>query len=360
MMNETRKTMEQRNLRYLGISSETGYTTKDSFLGPSRRQTRLRTPSRRMRMPENQRCKWLDRIQKGYACKVRKQVLPLAEVTSKCSKADLAKLCLDAYEALTEGEEARRNRSTDAFPWFLQAAHNFQELDEKDNAILAFRRGVDFAAEMGLVGQGYNFFRQAREIFESGIGAPEETIEEIREKLANSGWELINSTERASERDVQADLQAELKASIMEGLNLQKVEREEGEHFVVVDRGKLYAKKSEEYREGAQKYLESGIDHNAILFACMAAVADLMMGNAKRGLNYLRNFAKSQGLRQKIRNNVSFEWAKLLFKGAIERDVGALDQARKVFLQVPFGFKDDREFGRRVMDSIYSKVTGES
>ncbi|MFO7835434.1 MAG: hypothetical protein R6V83_02175 [Candidatus Thorarchaeota archaeon] len=311
-------------------------------------------------MSESQRCKWLDRIKNGYACKIRKQVLPLAEVTSKCSKAKLAKLCVGAYKALTEAEEAGQKKSTDTFPWLLQAARNFQQLDEKDNAILAFRRGVNLAAEMGLVARGYDLFRQARELFESGVDASDEDIEQIKKRLAEAGWKLIESAERVSERDVQADLQAELKASIMGGLSLKTVEREEEEHFVVVDRRELYAKKSEEYREGAQKYLESGIDHNAILFACMASVADLMMGNAKRGLDYLKEFAKSEGLKQKLRNNVCFKWVKLLFKGAIEHDIEALDQARTVFLQVPFAFKNDSEFGRRVMDSIYRKVNEES
>ena len=33
---------------------------------------------------ESEQCKWLDRIKRGYACKLRKQEMPIAEVSQKC------------------------------------------------------------------------------------------------------------------------------------------------------------------------------------------------------------------------------------------------------------------------------------
>ncbi|MHA1864069.1 MAG: hypothetical protein ACTSWA_09910, partial [Candidatus Thorarchaeota archaeon] len=52
-----------------------------------------------------------------------------------------------------------------------------------------------------------------------------------------------------------------------------------------------------------------------------------------------------------------FEWTKLLFKALISRDANLMIITNKLFLEIPWSFKDDKEFGRRVMESIERRIT---
>jgi hypothetical protein len=89
----------------------------------------------------------------------------------------------------------------------------------------------------------------------------------------------------------------------------------------------------------------------------MAALADLMLGNATDGMEYLTKTAADSGQRDKFTENPCFRWTKLVFKAHVSKDVTAIEQARTQFLQIPWGFKDDREFARRVMDATARRIT---
>ncbi|MCK5640936.1 MAG: hypothetical protein KAJ19_09070, partial [Gammaproteobacteria bacterium] len=146
-------------------------------------------------------------------------------------------------------------------------------------------------------------------------------------------------------------------ASILGGVSLRKAEKVERKDLVVVDGRQLYAKKAQEYRDGAETYMESGMVKNAITFACMGALADLMMGKAKEGLVYLTTLADESGHKDAFNESTCFVWTRLVFRAHVSSDVPAIEQARKLFFDIPWSFKDDREFARRIMDSVYRRLS---
>ena len=83
-------------------------------------------------MTAQETCSWLRHISSGYACRHRNQVLPVAEVTGKCSKIEKSVLCVDAYSALTKGQEMINAKSTDAFLWLTESATQFENLSEEE------------------------------------------------------------------------------------------------------------------------------------------------------------------------------------------------------------------------------------
>ncbi|UCE09638.1 MAG: hypothetical protein JSW61_11780 [Candidatus Thorarchaeota archaeon] len=310
-------------------------------------------------MTADERCDWLEVSKAGYTCRLRNVVLPVGEMTAKCSNQDLSVICVDAYRSLSRGQDSIRTESTDAFPWLIDSATHFENLGETDNAIMAYVKAIDFAVKIHLNEKAYDLFRYARNIFEEGVAAGDASLKNpiIKRALAQAGTDFVKAMRESIERSDIVDMQAELKASILGGVKLRKAEREEQGDLVVVDGRQLYSKKATEYREGAETYLNSGMLENAITFACMAALADLMLGNPKAGLVYLTSFVSESGHAKSFQESACFTWTKLVFRALVSREVEAIDSAQKRFFDIPWSFKDDREFARRVMDSVQRRIS---
>jgi hypothetical protein len=261
---------------------------------------------------------------KGYGCKLRNQILAVAEATAKCAKPELADICIDAYNSLTRAQESIDANSTDAFPWLIGSASQFENLGELDNAIGAYVKAINFATSLTLIDRGYESFCKARQVLEDGLQRSDPSLQSpaLKQELAKAGENLIKSVRTAIEGSPEADLQAELKASILGGISLKRAEKEDDmKDLVIVDGKALYEKKAIEYKEGADKYIQSGMLKNAVV------------------------------------ESLVFEWTKLVFKSLVGKDVTAIDEATTLFLKIPWGFRDDKEFGRRVMDSVRRKIS---
>lgn len=297
---------------------------------------------------------------KGYGCKLRNQILAVAEATAKCAKPELADICIEAYSSLTRAQESIETNSTDAFPWLIGSASQFENLGEFDNAISVYVKAINFATSLTLIDRGYESFCKARQMLEDGLQRSDPSLQSpaLKQELAKAGGNLIKAVRTVIEGSPEADLQAELKASILGGISLKRAAKEDDmKDLVIVDGKVLYEKKAVEYKEGADKYIQSGMLKNAVVFACMAALADLMLGRPKEGISYLTTTAADSGHKDEFIESLVFEWTKLVFKSLVEKDVTAIDEATTLFLKIPWGFRDDKEFGRRVMDSVRRKVS---
>ena len=311
-------------------------------------------------MENSDKCKWLDTMVKGYGCKLRNQILAVAEATAKCAKPELADICIEAYSSLTRAQESIDTNSTDAFPWLIGSASQFENLGEFDNAISVYVKAINFATSLTLIDRGYESFCKARQMLEDGLQRSDPSLQSpaLKQELAKAGGNLIKAVRTVIEGSPEADLQAELKASILGGISLKRAAKEDDmKDLVIVDGKVLYEKKAVEYKEGADKYIQSGMLKNAVVFACMAALADLMLGRPKEGISYLTTTAADSGHKDEFIESLVFEWTKLVFKSLVEKDVTAIDEATTLFLKIPWGFRDDKEFGRRVMDSVRRKVS---
>jgi hypothetical protein len=308
-------------------------------------------------------CKWLADSKSGNTCRLRNVALPRGEVAAKCTKADLGVICIDAYTALSKGLESLKLNSTDSFLWLVDSANQFENLGETDNAIMAAIKAIDFAARMNLIERGYEVFRYARNMLENGAANKDPSLASpmIRQTLVKSGEKIIDAARKIATGSPVADMQAELKASILGGVSLKKTEqaiKEDEKDKLVISHGRsLYEKKALEYKEGADTYLASGIKQNAITFSCLGALADLMLGKPKDGLLYLTQFTDESGIKEEFNNHPCFQWTRLVFKGLISRDQDALVEANKIFLNIPWSFRDDHEFARRAMESVERRIT---
>ena len=308
-------------------------------------------------------CKWLADSKSGNTCRLRNVALARGEVVAKCTKADLAVICIDAYTALSKGLESLKLNSTDSFLWLVDSANQFENLGETDNAIMAAIKAIDFAAKMNLIERGYEVFRYARNMLENGAANKDPSLASpmIKQTLVKSGEKIIDAARKIATGSPVADMQAELKASILGGVSLKKTEqavKEEQKDKLVISHGRsLYEKKALEYKEGADTYLASGIKQNAITFSCLGALADLMLGKPKDGLLYLTQFTDESGIKEEFNNHPCFQWTRLVFKGLISRDQDALVEANKIFLNIPWSFRDDHEFARRAMESVERRIT---
>lgn len=304
-------------------------------------------------------CDWLQTSISGFSCRLRNQLLPKPEVAAKCSKSDLAAVCVDAYTSLAKGQEGIDSGSTDAFPWFIDSASHFEGLQELDNATMAYVKGINFAAGLGLTEKGYEMFRLARALFEGGISRSDPSLKSTgtKQMLVKAGQGLIDSARKKTEQAPVIDVHAELKATILGGVGLRKAEKHESKDLVKVDGQQLYAQKAQEYRESTETYVKSGMVKSAVIFACMAALADLMLGHTTEGMAYLTKVAADSGQRDKFNDNPCFQWTKLVFRALVSKDITAIEQAKTQFLQIPWAFKDDREFARRVMESVQRRIT---
>lgn len=306
------------------------------------------------------RCDWLVRMDAGYYCKLRNQNLPVPEVTQKCLQSDLAVMCVDAYSSLSRGKENLNEGSTDAFPWLMDAASQFENLGELDNSISAISLGVNFALKHNLVEKAYSFFSYGRTIYETGVaeGDPSISNPAIKNHLISLGEKILNTSPDPIETSPLSAMQAELKASILGGVSLKKAETSDEDRDLVISHGRaLYDRKAKEYREGAQKYFDSGIPGNGVVFACMAALSDLMLGKPKQGMSYLVQMAANPEVKDDFQEHPCFKWTKLLFKAQVDRNMETIIAAQKLFLQIPWSYKDDRELARRVMESVERRIT---
>ncbi len=314
-------------------------------------------------MSRPEKCTWLGVHDSGSdLCRLRGNKLPKAEVSAKCKKPDLAIICADAYSSLSRGQEALDKNSTDAFPWLIESATQFENLGETDNAIMAYVKSIDFANKNDLTEKAYDFFRAARTAYENGLEKNDPSLKDpaIKNTLIKAGNSIIDKMRKISDKSNLTDMQAELKAAVLGGVSLKSAKSEETRlpRDLIISHGRsLYAKKSEEYKEGAKSYIESGMIKNAVILACMGALADLMLGKPKEGMAYLTEIASSSGNSQIFNEHNCFEWTKLVFKVLINRDVNLMVISNKLFLEIPWSYKDDREFARRVMESVERRIT---
>jgi hypothetical protein len=310
---------------------------------------------------EETKCESLAKTDAGYYCKLRKSNLPVSEVTQKCLQPDFAVMCVDAYSSLARGQENLDEGSTDAFPWLMDAASHFENLSELDNAINVISIGIKFALKNTLFDKAYSFFCYGRTIYETGVADEDSSITspQIRQHLVGLGEQIIEAMKKPREAAPLTAVQAELKASIVGGgVNLKKAERNEDDKDLVISHGRsLYEKKAIEYREGADKYFKSSIIGNGVVFACMSALAQLMLGKPKDGMAYLADIAAQDNVRDDFQDHPCFNWTKLVFKAQIERNKDAVVKAHKLFLQIPWSYKDDKEFARRIMESVERRIT---
>jgi len=293
-------------------------------------------------------------------CRLRGQQLQKAEVNAKCLKPDLATICIDAYSSLARGQDALDSNSTDAFPWLIESAGQFENLGETDNAIQAYIKAINFANKNGLVEKAYDLFRTARTVYEEGIADKNPALNniEIKKDLMKAGEDLIKKIEKATENAPTIEMQTELKAAVLGGVTLKKANLKEDTKDLIISHGRsLYTKKAEEYKDGAASYIKSGMIKNAVTLACMGALADLMLGKLKEGIDYLTKVTAESGESQTFQEHPCFEWTKLVFKVLINRDQNLMITANKLFLEIPWSFKDDREFARRVLESVERRIT---
>ena len=275
-------------------------------------------------------------------------------------KPELSTVCIDAYSSLARGQDALDSNSTDAFPWLIESATQFENLGETDNAIYAYVKAIDFANKNDLVEKAYDLFRAARGVYEEGVADKDPSLNdpEVKRELVRAGEELIGEVEKIAEHAPTTEMQAELKAAVLGGVTLKKASLKDETKDLIISHGRsLYTKKAEEYKDGAASYIKSGMIKNAVTLACMGALADLMLGKPKEGIAYLTKIAAESGENQTFNEHPCFEWTKVVFKVLINRDQDLMITANKLFLEIPWSFKDDREFARRVLESVERRIT---
>ncbi len=312
-------------------------------------------------MAAENRCTWLGATEDDDPyCRLRGQKLQNAEVNAKCLNSDLATICVDAYSSLARGQDALETNSTDAFPWLIESANQFENLGETDNSIQAYIKAIRFANKNDLVEKAYDLFRAARTIYEEGVADKDPTLDntELKRELIKTGESLIDKMKEVAKRAPTTELQSEIKSAVLGGISLKKANPREDTKDLVISHGRsLYTKKAEEYKAGAASYIKSGMVKNAVTLACMGALSDLMLGKPKEGIAYLTKIAAESGESQAFQEHPCFEWTKLVFKVLINRDQNLMISANKLFLEIPWSFKDDREFARRVLESVERRIS---
>lgn len=310
-------------------------------------------------MPGEEKCTWFGIKDTGASmCRLRGVSLSKIEISAKCTVPDLATICIDAYSSLSRGQDAIKNNSTDAFPWINEAAIQFENLDETDNAIMAYVKAIDFAIKNNLTERAYDFFRAARVAYENGILKKDISLNNpvIKQALVTAGNDIVENMRKLNNSAPLTDMQVELKAAVHGGVSLKKVDKDETRDLIISHGRALYEKKAEEYKSGAKSYIDSGMIKNAVILACMGALADLMLGKPKEGIAYLAEIAATSKKSQVFNEHPCFIWTKMLFKVLVSRDENLMVSANKMFLEIPWSFKDDREFARRVMESIERRI----
>ncbi|MHA1933777.1 MAG: hypothetical protein ACW97A_00725 [Candidatus Thorarchaeota archaeon] len=313
-------------------------------------------------MSEEESCEYLEKTTKGYGCKLRNQILPIAEMTSKCSNPDLFDMCIDAYNSLSRGQEAIDDESTDSFLWLMESANQFENLGEIDNTINVVVKAIEFALSKTLAEKAYTFYCYGRAAYEEGVESNDSYVSnpDVERQLVEAGESIIETMKELKEESLVSDFQAELKVSVLGGVSLKEAGKDESKDLVYSHGKSLYTKKAQEYKEGAEKYIKSGISGVAVIFACMGAISDLMLGKPKEGMAYLTKLASDSATHNEFTDNPCFKWTKLVFKAQVEKNIDAIERAQTIFLEIPWSYKDDREFARRAMDSVQLRLSGQS
>ena len=313
-------------------------------------------------MSEEESCEYLEKITKGYGCKLRNQILPIADMTSKCSNPNLFDMCVDAYNSLARGQEAIDEGSTDSFLWLMESANQFENLGEIDNTINVVVKAIEFALSKTLGEKAYTFYCYGRAAYEEGVESNDSYVSnpDVERQLVDAGESIIETMKELKEGSLESDFQAELKASVLGGVSLKKAGKDESKDLVYSHGRSLYTKKAQEYKEGAEKYINTGIPGTAVVFACMGAISDLMLGKPKEGIAYLTKLASDSAIHNEFTDNPCFKWTKLVFKAQVEKNIDAIVRAQILFLEIPWSYKDDREFARRAMDSVQLRLSGQS
>lgn len=310
-------------------------------------------------MSGDDECTWFSFKETGASvCRLRGISLSRIEISAKCKKSDIATICVDAYSSLSRAQEAIDMNSTDAFPWIIEAAGQFENLDETDNAILAYIKGIEFANKNNLIERAYDFFRAARVVYENGVQNKDVSLNnpDIKHNLARAGTGIVEKMRKLNMSTPMTDMQAELKVAIHGGGSLKKADKNETKDLIISHGRALYEKKAQEYKDGAKAYIDSGMTKNAVILACMGALADLMLGRPKEGIAYLTSIAATSKRSQDFQEHPCFIWTKILFKVHVSLDENLMISANKLFLEIPWSFKDDKEFARRVMESIERRI----
>jgi hypothetical protein len=311
-------------------------------------------------MSKSDRCSWYKEEDSKPYCRLRGQAIPKEEAKSKCYHLDRATICVDAYSSLARSQDAIASNSTDAFPWLVESASQFANLGETDNAIHAYIKAINFAERYDLAERAYDFFRSARAVYEEGLAQkdPSLTNPDIKQELIEAGESVIEKMKKLSLEAPMTDMQAEIKAAVLGGVSLKKADGKDDTRDLIISHGRaLYEKKASEYKDGAKSYLESGMTKNAVILACMGALAELMLGRPKEGIAYLTEIASRPKNSQVFNEHPCFEWTRMIFKVLVNRDQSLMISANKKFLEIPWSFKDDREFARRVMESVERRIT---
>lgn len=305
------------------------------------------------------KCTWLGVNESGADfCRLRGVKLPKKEISSKCKNPERSTICIDAYSSLARGKDAIDSNSTDAFPWLTASATQFESLGEIDNSLSANIKAIYFANNNDLVERAYDFFRTARTTYENALANENPSVSDpdIKQALIKAGSSIIERMKKMKNNKQLTDMQAELKAAVLGGVALKKTETKEPKDLIISHGRVLYEKKAEEYKDGAKSYIDSGMIKNAVILACMGALSDLMLGKPKEGIDYLTKIAAASGNKQAFNEHPCFEWTKMIFKIMVSRDKNLMISAHKLFLEIPWSFKDDREFGRRVMESVERRI----
>jgi hypothetical protein len=307
----------------------------------------------------NEKCTWFGIKDTGASmCRLRGVSLSKMEISAKCEIPDIATICVDAYSSLSRGQDAIDANSTDAFPWIIEAAIQFENLSETDNAIMAYVKAIEFAIKNDLTEKSYEFFRAARVAYENGAIKKDISLNNpvIKQSLVSAGNDIVERMRILNKSTPLSDMQTELKVAVLGGVSLKKASKDETRDLIISHGRALYEKKAEEYKAGAKSYIESGMTKNAVVLACMGALADLMLGKPKEGMAYLTNTAATSKKSQDFQEHPCFIWTKMLFKVLVSRDKNLMVSANKLYLEIPWSFKDDREFARRVMESIERRI----
>ncbi len=110
-----------------------------------------------------------------------------------------------------------------------------------------------------------------------------------------------------------------------------------------------YLSKIEEYKAAAKKHLEMRSLPTATLYACCAALAILMIAKPIKAANFLSNFIKKAGRKQEVKSHPMFHYTLLLLKAVAYNNKEFVDEAKKVFWDVVFINREDRQFAENVL-----------
>lgn len=121
-------------------------------------------------------------------------------------------------------------------------------------------------------------------------------------------------------------------------------------------RFEIYLSKVEEYKVAAKKYLEMEIIPVATLYACCAALAILMITDPVRAANFLAKFLEKINRRDEAKRQPIFRFTLLLLKFIAHNNKEFLDEAKKVFWNINFINREEKQFVEQVLRYLGKSV----